>query len=133
MRNRRIAFILICLAIVATAELSVLLTTVTPAQATRAQLWVFFICITVLASLLLAPIWHSLKRLATHRRSRLSFLASLRQVTLLSSVVSLAFFLNALHVLTVWNLIPLLIAMVLVEFFFQADKSTPNTPHVTHP
>lgn len=132
MRNRGLVFFLICLAIIAIAELSVLLTTVTPAEATPVQLWIFFACLLVICSLALTPIWYFIKKKLMYRQSRLSYLACLRQSTLFTLALILALFFNTLHILTVWDLVPLCISMLLIEFFFEAEKASPNVPHVTH-
>jgi hypothetical protein len=129
--SRTILFTIICIVIIAVAELGALVTTVTPAQATTAQLWLFFGCTLVILSTFLAPIWYSLKKAVLSQRMKVSPLASLRQTTLFSLVIVLSFFFNSLKLLTVWDVIPLCISMVLIEFFFQADKFRPTSTNVT--
>lgn len=129
--NRYLQFLLVCVAIISLAELGVLLTSVTPAHATAGQLWAFFVSLFLAFSLLLTPLWHGFKAFV-YRGLPVSSLVSWRQASLFSFVVILSFFFNSLKILSVWDVVPLSISMVLLELFFQADKTrlTSALPHV---
>jgi hypothetical protein len=51
----------------------------------------------------------------------------LRQAALTSFLIVSALFLNSINVFQVWDILPLLLAGILVEFFFQAEKK----PHAS--
>ena len=129
--NRYFLFVVISVFIIATAELGALATTVTPAQATPTQLWLFFTSLTITLGILLAPIWHNLKKTVISKRMRVSATASLRQTLLFSLIIVVGLFFNSLKILTLWDIIPLGISMVLIEFFFQADKTRSQPSHVS--
>ena len=122
MRDRTFLFILIALGLVSTAEFFVIFTTISPAEANTQVFWMFFLCLFVSLSTLMALIWHPIKSWI-HRSKHLSRIASLRQTTLISLVITLSIFFKSLHILTLWDIIPLAISALLIEFFFQADKS----------
>ena len=46
----------------------------------------------------------------------------MRQAFLGSILITLSLFLHTLHLFQVWDALPLVLAFVLVEFFFQAEK-----------
>lgn len=129
--SRPVLFVVISVFMVAVAELGALLTTVTPAQASQTQLWLFFCSILATVSILLTPLWYSVKKAVLSQRMTVSSLACLRQSFLFSLVVVVSLFFNSLQILTLWDIIPLCISMILIEFFFQADKSRPTSSHVS--
>jgi len=128
--SRQALFAIICIFIIAVAELGAILTTVSPSQATATQLWLFFGCLVAVLTIVLAPIWYSLKKALLSTRMKVSAIACLRQTCLFSLIVVVSFFFNSLKILTLWDVIPLCISMILVEFFFQADKTRPISSNV---
>ncbi|MBU6389795.1 hypothetical protein KGQ71_04770 [Patescibacteria group bacterium] len=124
MKERIIIFLLVACGVIATAELGVILTTVSPYTANKDVLWTFFVCLFLSLTTLLTIIWHFGKKKAQGEMERVSIFASIRQIGLLSAVVVLSLFFRSLGILTLWDIIPLAISALLIEFFFQADKST---------
>jgi len=51
-----------------------------------------------------------------------NLLSSIRQAALISIVILFSLFFNTLGILHLWDMIPLILAAVLIEFFFQAEK-----------
>lgn len=120
---RSTLFILICVTVLAGAEAATIVTSITPAQAGAGQLELFFgslwICLTGLATFA----WHALKQRIVYRFRSVSIFVSLRQAALISAVLVLALFFNAFRILTLWDILPLALSVLLIEFFFQADTS----------
>ncbi|MEI6477894.1 MAG: hypothetical protein WCO52_02810 [bacterium] len=127
MRERRILFVLIALGILSSAELFVILTTIAPSGADKQVLWLLFVCLFTSVSIGLSLVWHPVKQ-TIHRSERVSRLSSLRQTALISLVLTLVLLFRSLSIFSLWDIIPLAISAILIEFFFQADK-TSLTPH----
>jgi hypothetical protein len=125
MKNRILLFIIIALAIVSAAQLSTLLISTSPYTATKATLWSFFISAYLALTFWGGLVWYIVRQLV-HRRSN-SLLVALRQAALVSMIIVLSFFFNTLGIFTLWDVAPLAIAAILIEFFFQAEKK----PHAT--
>jgi ABC-type nickel/cobalt efflux system permease component RcnA len=127
MHTRLTLFIIVALAILSAAQLSSVTLTVSPRSATSAELWLFFVSLFVLLSTGIGLIWHAARRLRAKRGGKPVLLTSIRQAGLLSLVVVLSLFFNTLGIFQFWDIIPLVLAAVLIEFFFQAEKK----PHAT--
>jgi hypothetical protein len=122
MLNRTVLFLVICLVILALAELVTVVTSVSPAIAGRGQLWFFFGSFWIVLTAILGSIWHLFKsRLVYYRARTVPVFVSLRQAGLVALVATLALFFNSLQILSVWDILPLAISMLLVEFFFEAE------------
>jgi hypothetical protein len=127
MRTRIALFVILAVGIISVAQLSSLLVSTSPYGATSSELWLFFIslffCVTVLVGLVL----YGFRYLRQRRLVKPLLWPSFRQSALASLVITLSLFFNTLAIFQIWNIIPLIIAAVLIEFFFQADKK----PHAT--
>ncbi len=116
-------FLLICLGIISITQLIAVVNDTSPVGASQATLWTFFISLFLSFGSLLVMVWHAIKRLfLTRRLPSASLLTSLRQSFLVSGLVTVCLFLNSLSLLHIWDVVPLAIAAVLVEFYFQAEK-----------
>lgn len=122
MKDKTTVFITLVVGILAWAEFGGIVTTISPSQASVSVLWIFFICLFTGLSSLMSLVWHPLRR-SIHRNASLSRLASIRQAALLSLVITLCLFFKSLNILSAWDVLPLAISALLIEFFFQADKS----------
>jgi hypothetical protein len=127
MRTRLTLFIIIALAIISAAQLSSVMLTVSPLEARSTQLWTFFISLFLLLSSVLGLLWHGVRQLRFRRGTKPLLSTSLRQSSLLSLITVLALFFNTLGIFQLWDIIPLALAAILIEFFFQAEKK----PHAT--
>lgn len=127
MKDRTFVFFLIVATIVCSAELFVILTTISPETANPEVFWLLFLCFFISFSGILSLIWHPLK-LAIHRSTTLSRWTTLRQTSLLSLVITLLVFFKSLSILSIWDSVPLVISVILIEFFFQADKNPLHEP-----
>ena len=127
MRTRLTLFAIVALAILSAAELSSVLLTVSPYSATSSELWLFFTSLFVLVSTTCGLLWYGVRHLKPRRGARPSLTASIRQAALFSLIVTLSIFFNTLGIFQLWDVIPLALAAVLIEFFFQAEKK----PHAT--
>lgn len=121
-------FIVIVVGVLAFAQLITVSASVAPEQASKPELWLFFISMFFGLTTVFASLWHLLRRTLLRMRMRnVSFFVSYRQAALVAGVITFSFFLNSLHVFQLFDLIPLVLAVVLLEFFFQAEK----TPHAS--
>lgn len=127
MRTRIALFIVLAIGIIGGAQLSSMLLTVSPLSASRAELWLFFITLYVCISILLGLILYGLRYMRQRRTTKPLLWPSFRQAGLISLVVVLSTFFHTLGIFQLWNIIPLIIAAFLIEFFFQAEKK----PHAT--
>ena len=116
-------FITICVTILAAAEVATIVTSISPLQAGPLQLEMFFTSLWVCLTGIMVFIWHAIKQRAIYRFRNVSILVSLRQAALFSGLVVLSLFFNALHILTLWDIVPLILSALLIEFFFQAETS----------
>ena len=123
MKQSLLLFGIIAVGIIAAAELAVIYTTLSPHQAGRDTLWTFFICLYLTLSSLLTLVWQGIKRYLIYRYSKPSLTASLRQAAIFSLIIVLAMFFRSLDILSLWDIVPLFISALLIEFFFQANKS----------
>ncbi len=122
-RNRLLLIILGIAGVVAATQVVSIATTVVPNQASTAVLWTFFISLWVCTSIVCALAIHLGKRLTLQRHVlRRPFTISLRQGTLLAGVLVISRFFTFIHILSAWDIIPLIAAAILIEFFFQAEK-----------
>jgi len=126
MRNIAL-FLLLALGILSAAELTVVLTTVPPETASRQELWTFFISLGIVIGSWGSLIWHTIKSRLIYRVNPPALTATVRQAFLFSAVVTLGLFFNSLGILSVWDILPLGLATVLIEFFFQAEKTPAHT------
>ncbi|HSI20619.1 MAG TPA: hypothetical protein VLA04_02850 [Verrucomicrobiae bacterium] len=127
MRTRIALFFLLALGIISSAELTSIVLTLSPYKATPAELWLFFISLYCTSTIVLGFLWQGIRFVRSHRASHPSLWTSLRQAGLLCLVIILSFFFNTLGIFQFWDVIPLIVAAILIEFFFQADKK----PHAT--
>jgi hypothetical protein len=127
MQHRITLFIILAVGIISTAQLTSLLLTVSPYTASSQSLWAFFITLYFSFTSIFSLVWYWVKRTFGKLKHTVSFFACIRQVALVGLVLILAFFFSSLEIFQVWDIIPLVIAAVLIEFFFQADKK----PHAT--
>lgn len=128
MKKQIFLFLIIALGIIATAELLSIISTVNPMQTTQEVLWAFFISLFISSSSILSLLWHTVKKVFIYRNSTPWLWTSVRQASLLCLIVTLSLFFNSLGIFSFWEFIPLLISAILIEFFFQADKSPLDQP-----
>jgi hypothetical protein len=128
MANRAALFFILTLGILSAAGLSVVVTSYTPTNANEYILILFFSCLAGFLTSISAILWHSLKHMLISRIQKPSLWVSIRQCFIFSTLIVLGLFFHALHILTVWDMIPLTIAAIFIEFFFQAEKGDPITP-----
>ena len=126
MRQPTLVFCIIGIGVLSFAELISLSTTVAPHSASYSELWAFFISLLGACTFLLLAVWHTLKKSLVFRGTQPVLFVSIRQASLFSLVIVLSVFFNTLHILSVWDVLPLTVSAVLIEFFFQADKSIEN-------
>lgn len=122
MKDRTLLFFLIALSIICSAEAFVILTTIPPATADTQVYWLLFLCLFGAVAGILSLIWHPIKS-AIHHSKSLSRMVSIRQTSFISLILVLLLFFKSIGILTIWDSLPLLISVVLVEFFFEADKT----------
>lgn len=128
MRTRIALFVLVAVGIICGAQLSSILLTVSPYGANSSELWLFFVTLYLCSTVILGLAWYGLRHIIrTRRTSKPALWPCFRQAGLLSLVASLSIFFHTLGIFQFWDIIPLIIAAILIEFFFQADK----TPHAT--
>lgn len=127
MKDRIFLFLLIAAGIISMAELFVILTTISPLETSTGVLWLFFICLFFSISTILSLLWHPLRSFIHHRQGLPRWI-SVRQASLVSLVIVLIIFFKSLGILTLWDSVPLVFSIILIEFFFQADKIPKNTP-----
>ena len=121
-------FGIIAVGTISIAELFVLITSVSPYTASSAELWVFFFSLYGSLASITTLLWHVCRRKFSPRPLHIpSLWVSLRQAALFSLIVCLALFFNSLRILTLWDLTPLVVSVVLIEFFFQAEKQSPHS------
>lgn len=125
MKERKLLFFLYVLGIVSITELSVIVTTVSPQAAETQGVTVFFACLLGALTSVLSLIWHPI-RAAIHHNPTMSRWVSLRQSFLVSLLITLTLLFKSLGIMTIWDIFPLAISALLIEFFFQADKSAPT-------
>jgi hypothetical protein len=125
-------FLAIVVGTLGIAELSVLGTSVSPVTATNAELAVFFVSLFAALTGVTGLLWHAVRHALSPRPlHRHSLWTSLRQAALLSLVIVLALLFSSLGILTLWDLMPLAVSALLIEFFFQAEKTSHIRPTST--
>jgi hypothetical protein len=122
MRKHHLLFFVVTASIVSAAELLSVVLTVQPATATRVELWTFFISLFAALSTSVGLLLYAIRRYRQKRSLHTALTSCLRQAALGSLVVVLILFFNTLGVLQVWDIVPLIAAAFLIEFFFQAEK-----------
>ena len=122
MSYRVILFFVLAVAIISTAQLSTTVLSSSPYSASTDTLWSFYISAFISLSCILGLILYGI-RVRTNRLPQVrALLISIRQSALLSLVILLSLFFNTLRILQLWNIVPLILAAILIEFFFQAEK-----------
>ncbi len=123
MSQRFYQFLVFLLAAIATAQLVVIVTSLSPFLNGKDVVWGFFL--SLFFSLLgwITLIWHAVKS-RIHRSETISLLVSFRQALLFSAVTVVSVFFYTIQVLSIWDLIPLVFSALLLEFFFQANKTS---------
>lgn len=127
MRNRVVIFLLFALSVLATSEFVVVFTTISPLSGGEEVYIAFFASLFLMLTTISSLIWYSIKRYLIYRRITPSLFTCVRQCALICSIIVLALFFNSLSILSFWDIAPLFISAILIEFFFQAEK-TPITP-----
>lgn len=125
MKHRVFLFIIIAIAIIGTAQLVSVLVSSSPFTAARSVLWAFFVSLYVSLTLWGGLLWYGIRRVWRRRSAALA--SSMRQSALVCMIIVLGLFFNTLGILTIWDVGPLAIAAILIEFFFQAEKKPQAT------
>ncbi len=116
-------FVFIIISVIAGALLFSIVNAGSPSQASTLTLWAVFGSFTLVLTAGISLLWHMLRLLWSKRGLHVpKFLTSVRQSFLFSLLLTLSLFLNSLNLFQVWDALPLVIALILVEFFFQAEK-----------
>jgi hypothetical protein len=116
-------FAVIAVGIIAGAQLVTIVAAVSPATASETELWVFFLSLFVTLTTSCTMIWYGIQKVLAKRRVHIPrFTRCLRQATLVASLITFTLFLNSINVFQIWDIFPLIVAGVLIEFFFQAEK-----------
>jgi hypothetical protein len=123
MRQPTLIFCIIGIGVLSIAELVSLSTTVAPHSASNSELWAFFISLFGTCTCILFGLWYIIKKSIAFKGPQPKIFITLRQASLFSLVIVLSLFFNSLHILSIWDIVPLLVSAVLIEFFFQAEKS----------
>ena len=123
MKTPILIFLIIATGIISGAELLVILTTVPPATASQGVLWTLFITLFLASTAVFSLLWHGIKAGIIYRSFTPSLWSSLRQAGIVALLAVLTLFFNSLGVLSIWDILPLSVSAVLIEFFFQAEKS----------
>jgi hypothetical protein len=126
MSQRFAVFFITVIGILSSAGLAVVVMNYLPRTAPGYVLWAFFLSVFGLGTTLGTLIWHIIKRAIFYRLYRPSVWVSFRQAALASGLAVTGFFFNSLGIFRVWDMVPLTIAALLIEFFFQADKTDPT-------
>lgn len=127
MRARIALFVILAVGIISAAQLVSALLTTSPYTASPADLRLFFVSLYLCLTVVLGFVLYGLRQLRARRTGALPLWPSFRQAGLVSVVLVLSIFFNTLGIFQFWDVIPLALAAVLIEFFFQAEKK----PHAT--
>lgn len=119
-RNRFILFAALCLLIICAAEATTIITSVSPTDARLAQRVILFISLWVLSTGFFILPCSTLKRLFWPSRKP-QILVTVRQAALFSLLPIGALFLSSLQLLRVWEALPLIASLFLLELFFEAE------------
>jgi drug/metabolite transporter (DMT)-like permease len=121
-------FAVIAAGIVAGALLATTVASTSPQSAEKADFWVVFVALFVLLTSFGTLAWYFLQRILAKKLIHIpSFYRCLRQASLVAGIVTFTIFLNSINVFQIWDIFPLIVAGVLIEFFFQAEKQ----PHAS--
>lgn|GEM_PF-3909631 len=116
-------FIFAATSIIAAALLFSVAVSTTPDSASQGTHWLFFMSLLVTMTAIFSCIWHLFRKFALqHFNANPKFWVSVRQSFLFSGLVCLSLFLHTLSLFEIWDAFPLLLAFLLLEFFFQAEK-----------
>ncbi|CAN5197765.1 hypothetical protein BH11PAT4_BH11PAT4_7380 [soil metagenome] len=116
-------FAVIAVGIIAGAQLVTIIAAVTPTSASETELWVFFISLFVALATSFTLMWYGMQKVQAKRRvHNPRFTRCMRQATLVAALITFTLFLNSINVFQIWDIFPLIVAGVLIEFFFQAEK-----------
>ncbi len=122
MPHRVILFLVIAAAIISSAQLISVVLSTSPYTASQSVLWEFYVSAFISSSCILGMIIHGIRVRFNKVHLLSNLLTSLRQAALITTVILLSLFFNTLSILKLWDMIPLVLAAVLIEFFFQAEK-----------
>lgn len=123
MGKKIIIFILIALFAVSGSVFFTIVNSFSPNDHNTFVIWGFFISIFGICLSVLTPIWHGIKTMLLPKSFHIKMIASMRQAALISAVITATTFLRSLNILSLWDILPLLVAAILIEFFFQSDKT----------
>jgi hypothetical protein len=123
MRTQTLLFLLIAAGILGFSEFLVIVNTIPPHTADQNVFWAFFVSLFIGLTGILSLGWYVLKRYLVHRGGPISLLGAVRQAGLVSLIIVLSLFFKSLGILSLWEFVPLCISALLIEFFFQAEKS----------
>lgn len=115
-------FIILCIFTISVAGISVIVTSYAPETAPKSALILLYISIAGLGSTLFGSIIHLLKVIIGSRFFVPNVWVSMRQGFFFSIILTVTILLNTLKILSVLEIVPIAIALILLEFFFQADK-----------
>lgn len=115
-------FLIVAVGLVSGLELISLISTTDPDLATASIQWAVFLSIFFCMGAVISCIWQLIRYFVLIRLLPPKPLVIIRQGFLLSATVTLCLFLNSLNILRLVDVIPLVGAMLLLEFFLQADK-----------
>ena len=124
MNQASIIFLILVIGVLGGAELATISNSVSPYTAGKTELWAFFLSFFALLSSIFTIIWYTVKKYLFYKLTKPSLLVAWRQASLIALVIVLSLFFNSLKILSLWDIIPLVISTVLIEFFFQAEKNT---------
>jgi hypothetical protein len=119
--------VIVAAGIISTAQFVSIIGSVSPIGASDSLLWNVFLSAFISFSCIFGIGLYALRRKFRRMSGTVSLIRSVRQAALGSAVFLLSLFFNTLGILQTWEVIPLIIAAVLIEFFFQAEKR----PHAT--
>lgn len=115
-------FIILCIFTLSAAGFSVIVTSYSPETTSRAAFILLYVSIAGLGSTVLGTLIHLFKKIIGSRFFIPNIWVSIRQGFFLSIIITVAILLNTLKILSVLEIVPIAIALILLEFFFQADK-----------
>lgn len=120
-RNRFLLFAALCLLIICAAEVTTIITSVPPTDAHLAQRIILFVSFWILSTGLIILPLSACRRLFWPSR-KIQMLVAVRQAGLFSLLPVGALFLSSLQLLRVWEALPLVASLFLLELFFEAES-----------
>lgn len=122
-RSSVFVWILVCLAgLISTLELIALTSAHNPDTASNSIIAAIFICIFFILGSIISILWYSIRYFLILKSIPPKPIVSIRQGFLLSAAITLCLFMNSLNIMRWLDVVPLVTAIVLIEFFMQADK-----------